>query len=456
MPPSHREELVQADLAHLIHPQHHPVEHQAPHLWASGEGAYLVNLEGQTYFDGLSGMWNVAVGHGRTELIEAAATQMKTLPFATAYAGSTTVPAIRLAEKLSERVYPNIKAFYFTLGGSDATDTSIRTARFFWQAQGHASKRKIIARNLSYHGSTIGAASATGVEEFSKGFGPRLPEYVHIEPPYPYRQSDAPHGKTPGITAADWLEAAILREGADQVAAFIAEPILGGGGGVIVPQDDYFPRIREICDRYQILLISDEVITGFGRTGKWFALEHWGVKPDIVQFAKGITSGYFPLGGIGVSAEIKDLLDSVPPGKRWMHGYTASAHPVGCAVALANLQVLEAEGLVEHSAKLGSYFREQLEERLKDSRWVGDIRGLGLLAGIELVADRESKKRFAPEADIGRRVRSELIQRGLYTRVLDEVICLAPPLITTLSQVDWMVETLSQAIHATFADGSFE
>ncbi len=439
--------LVQSDLRHLIHPQHHPSEHQDPQVWVSGKGITLKNIEGKSYIDGLSGMWNVYVGHGRPELVKAAAAQLKTLAFATAYAGSTNLQAIELAKALKKLVYPNIEAFYFTLGGSDATDTSIRTARFYWGARGRPKKQKIIARKLSYHGSTVGAASATGVDEFSQGFGPRLPGFLHIESPNPYRFTTTRKDVSPGVAAADLLEEIILREGPETVAAFIAEPVQGGGGGVLVPPADYFPRIREICDRYDVLLISDEVITGFGRTGRWFALEHWGVQPDIVQFAKGITSGYFPLGGIGVSKAIKKVLDSVESGKRWWHGYTASGHPVGAAVALANLRIIQKEGLVKRSARLGSRLLKGLAP-LKKHPHVGEVRGLGLLVGIELVANKATKERFPSEQNIGKRLRQELLARGLCTRVLDEVICLAPPLVVSEKEIDRIVRIVTEAITA--------
>jgi adenosylmethionine-8-amino-7-oxononanoate aminotransferase len=439
--------LVKDDLAHLLHPQHHPSEHQDPHIWVSGQGVKLTNLEGKTYTDGLSGMWNVYVGHGRQELVDAAALQMKTLAFATAYAGSTNLPAIELGVTLKRLVYPNIEAFYFTLSGSDATDTSIRTARFYWGTKGFPEKQKIIARKLSYHGSTVGSASATGVDEFSNGFGPRLPGFLHIESPNPYRFSTLRKDVSPGVAAADLLEEAILREGPGTVAAFIAEPIQGGGGGVLVPPADYFPRIREICDRYDVLLISDEVITGFGRTGRWFALEHWGVQPDIVQFAKGITSGYFPLGGIGVSGAIKTVLDHADPSHRWMHGYTCSAHPVACAVALANLKIIEKEGLVERSARLGARLIDRLRV-LETHTHVGEIRGLGLLVGIELVANRNTKESFPSKWEVGKRVRHELFIRGLYTRVLGEVICLAPPLVISEQEIDHIADIVKEAIPA--------
>ena len=445
MPLQDKSSLVLTDRSYLIHPQHHPSEHLNPQVWVSGKGVLLTNLEGETYIDGLSGMWNVYVGHGRQELVEAAARQMKTLAFATAYAGSTNTEAIELAATLKRLVYPNIEAFYFTLGGSDATDTSIRTARFYWRAKGRQEKFKIISSKLGYHGSTIGAAAATGVDEFSTVFGERLPGFVHIESPYPYRFSTARVDTSPGITAADLLEEAILREGADSVAAFIAEPVQGGGGGVIVPPEDYFPRIREICDRYDVLFISDEVITGFGRTGRWVALEHWGVQPDIVQFAKGITSGYFPLGGIGVSRDIKETMDSVSPGHRWMHGYTCSAHPVGCAVALANLRIIEEERLVERASLLGVRLLDRLKV-LETNEHVGEVRGLGLLTGIELVANRTSRERFPANSGVGRMVRDELLANGLVTRVLDEVICLALPLVISEEQIDQVAEIVQESI----------
>ena len=440
--------LVLQDRSHLIHPQHHPSEHLDPQIWVSGNGVMLTNLEGKSYLDGLSSMWNVYVGHGRQELVDAAATQLKKLAFATAYAGSTHEPAIELAKTLKRLVYPNIEAFYFTLGGSDATDTSIRTARFYWGAKGRPEKFKIIARKLSYHGSTIGAAAATGVEEFSAVFGPRANGFLHIESPYPYRFSTTRSDVSPGIAAADLLEEAILREGPEMVAAFIAEPVQGGGGGVIIPQPDYFPRIREICDRYDVLLISDEVITGFGRTGRWFALEHWGVEPDILQFAKGITSGYFPLGGIGVSGAIKEVMDSVDANRRWMHGYTCSAHPVACAVALANLRILEEEDLVGRSARLGKRLLDKLNP-LQGTPHVGEIRGVGLLAGIELVADRATRERFPEASGIGIKVRDELFSLGLCTRVTDDIICLAPPLVISEEEIDRLVDIVRQAISNT-------
>jgi adenosylmethionine-8-amino-7-oxononanoate aminotransferase len=234
------------------------------------------------------------------------------------------------------------------------------------------------------------------------------------------------------------------------VAAFIAEPVQGGGGGVIVPPEGYFRRVREICDRHDVLFISDDVITGFGRTGRWFGLEHWGGEPDIVQFAKGVTSGYVPLGGVGVSARIKSVLDAAPSARRWWHGYTYSGHPVACAVALANIRVIQEEGLVSRAEILGRRLRSGLTASIGEHPNVGEVRGIGLLAGIELVADRGTKEGFDADAQVPRRLRTALRERGLVTRVLDNAICLAPPFVTTEDQVDRIVEIVTEAARAVF------
>jgi len=297
-----------------------------------------------------------------------------------------------------------------------------------------------------YHGLTMAAMSATGLPAYWPMFEPRVPNFVHIQSPYPYRFVNPDPAVTPGVAAANLLEQAILHEGPETVAAFIAEPVQGAGG-VIVPPDDYFPRIREICDTYEVLLIADEVITGFGRTGRWFGLEHYGVEPDIMQFAKGITSGYIPLGGIGVSDRIRAVMNDVPPDKRWMHAYTYSGHPTCCAVALANIDILEREGLVERAATLGPRLLSGLRE-LAALPGVGDLRGLGMLAAIELVADKATKQTCAPAANVGPRVAAEMLKRGLCTRVVGDTICLAPPLVASEDEIDQIVEIVGAAIRA--------
>jgi adenosylmethionine-8-amino-7-oxononanoate aminotransferase len=304
----------------------------------------------------------------------------------------------------------------------------------------------VISRHRAYHGLTLAAMSATGLPVFWPMFEPRVPGFSHIDAPDPYRFVNDDPSVSLGVAAANRLEAAILREGPETVAAFIAEPVQGAGG-VIVPPPDYFARIREICDRYEVLFVADEVITGFGRTGKWFGLEHYGVEPDIMQFAKGITSGYVPLGGIGVSDRVREVMNGVPPAKRWMHAFTYSGHPTCCAVALANLDVFEREGLVARAAVAG----ERLLARLRGLEaldHVGHVRGLGLMAAVEVVADRATKALHAPELAVTAKLTEAMLERGLYTRVVLDCICLAPPLVTSDAEIDQIVDIVGDSIAA--------
>src|SRR5256714_6204953 len=287
-------ELLEIDRRYLVHPLHHPEEHKAPLLVESGKGAMVPLADGREVIDGLAGLWSVNVGHGRDELAEAAAGQMRKIAYASAYVGATNEPAIRLGEKIVKHAYSNSSAVYYTTGGAESNESAFKTARYFWKVQDKPNKTKIISRQHAYHGVTLAAMSATGMAAYHKMFGPLVPGFIQVSAPYAYRWAG---NEEPGIGAADAVEQAILAEGADTVAAVIAEPVMGAGG-VIVPPASYFPKLREICDRYDVLLIADEVITGFGRTGRWFALGHWGVEPDLVSFAKGVTSGYLPLGGV--------------------------------------------------------------------------------------------------------------------------------------------------------------
>ncbi|MDZ4782802.1 MAG: aspartate aminotransferase family protein [Planctomycetia bacterium] len=438
------------DRLHLLHSLHNPKAQEHPHIWVAGRGSVLIDQTGREFLDGLAGLWNVVVGHGREELADAAADQMKRLAYASAYAGGSNRPAIQLAEKLAEICYPNVNRFFFTSGGAESNETAFKTARYFWRAAGHEGKFKVIGRQWGYHGTTLAAMSATGISSYWPMFEPRVPGFLHIESPYPYRFDAEKHRRgpddrrTPGEMAADLLEAAIVREGADTVAAFIGEPIQGAGG-VIVPPDDYWPRIRNICDRHNVLLIADEVITGFGRTGEWFALSRYGIEPDLVTFAKGITSGYFPFGGVGVSDRIAAAIDAGVGERAWMHAFTYSAHPVGCAVALANLAILEREGLLQRAAELGVRLLRQLKT-LGTHPNVGDVRGLGLMAAVEFVADRATKAEFPAAEKVGPRVHDATQSRGLFTRLRGDVYNLAPSFVTTEAQIGRMVEILGESI----------
>jgi putrescine aminotransferase len=450
-------DLVRADQEHLIHPLHHPVDHADPLIIVRGQGTTVQDICGREYLDGLSGLWNVNVGHGRAELADAAAAQMKDLAYFSAYVGSSNVPAILLAKRLVEISGGDMQAVFFTSGGAEANESALKTARFYWKAGGKRDKIKVIARQQGYHGVTLQTMSATQMGTYWKMFEPRVPGFVHIQTCYPYRFQGAKPGETVGQAAARELEEAILREGPDTVAAFIGEPI-HGAGGVIYPTDDYWPLVRDVCTRHNVLLIADEVITGFGRTGKWFGLSHWRVKPDILSFAKGVTSGYLPLGGIMVSKAIKAAMDSVKPEDRWMHAYTYSAHPTCCAVALKNIEIIEREGLCENAASMGDRLRSALLAAFGEHPNVGDIRcGKGLLAALELVEDRATKKNFPADQKVAPRLQAEMMKRGVVTRTLraagahpapGDSVLFAPPLVVTEAEIDRLVGVAREAVRA--------
>ena len=436
--------LRDRDIAHLIHPLHDAALHAHANVWVKSDGVMLTNADGREFIDGLSGLWNVTAGHGRAELADAMRDQAATLAYVSGYSGSSNEPAITLAERLSALCYPSINHFFFTCGGGEATESSIKMSRAYWKLKGKPDKTKVISRIEAYHGVTMAAMSATGLDIYWPLFEPRVPGFIHIPSPYPYRY-EAPVGVSQGVAAADELEQAILREGPDTVAMFIAEPVQGAGG-VIVPQDDYFSRIRQICTQYEVLFVADEVITAFGRTGEMFALDHWGVEPDIVQFAKAVTSGYFPFGGIGVNDAIAQTLED--DSRAWMHAYTYSAHPVGCAVALRTLQIVEEERFPEQAAAKGQYLLNALTAALAHHPHVGDIRGKGLMCAVELVQDKATKQSFPPAEEIGPRVNRATIERGLFSRVKADSYILAPPIVITNERIDQAVDILTDSVRA--------
>ena len=440
--------LLERDRAHVVHPQHERKACDAAHVWVRGDGVYLTDADGRRYLDAMAGLWNVTAGHGRTELADIARDQMIELGFASAYAGSSHPRAIELAERLAALTYPSINRFFFTSGGAESNETAIKIARSYWKRRGKTAKTKVISLTLGYHGVTLAAMSASGLEAYWPAFEPRVPGFVHVPSPYPYRYT-APAGVSQGVAAANELEKAILSEGADTVAMFLAEPVQGVGG-VIVPPADYFPRVRQICDQYDVLFAADEVITGFGRTGKLCALDHWRVQPDLVQFAKAITSGYFPFGGVGVNDAIAAALDEGT--SPWMHAFTYSAHPVGCAVALRMLDIIEREQFPARATSLGDRLLSQLRARLADHPHVGDIRGKGLMCAIELVQDRRTKAEFSTADQVGARVNAAAMERGLFTRRRGDIIMLAPPIVITVEQVDQIAEIIAASIGAVLGN----
>lgn len=425
-----------------LHPLQHPKTHTDPLVIERGEGVYLYTADGRKILDGMAGLWNVNVGYGREELAQAAYDQMKKLAFTSNFTGMTNVPATQLAHKLSGYAYDGLKTTFFTSGGSESNDSAFKTARYYWKRMGKADKFKIIARKQAYHGITMATTFATGIERYHKMFGPALPGFVHVPAPYPYRfEGEVREGETIGLAAARLVEEAILREGPETVAAVIAEPVQGVGG-VIVPPDDYFPRLRQICDQYDVLLIADEVITGFGRTGQMFGLNRYGVQPDLLSFAKGITSGYQPLGGVQISEAIYDAIQTAPDTDVWMHGFTYSGHATACAVALKNVEIIEREKLVDNGFEMGARLRLGLES-LKEFAVVGEVRGIGLIYGVEIVSDREAKT-----ADLALTARiTKLCQdRGLRTRNVGSTLAFSPPLSINSDEVDEIVRILGSVL----------
>ena len=437
--------LLTQDLDHLVHPLHSRKTHRGGHVWVRGHGALMYDADGRAYLDGLSGLWNVVAGHGRTELAEAAQHQMSELAYCSGYAGSSNQRAIELATRLSELTYPSISRFFFTSGGGrEASETSFKLARSYWKIKGYPHKTKVISRQWGYHGVTLAAMSATGISGVLAAVRAARAWLCAYPVAIPVSLRGA-RGLQPRRRGR-------RRTGTGDPARRTRHRrnVLGRARarsrGVIVPQDDYFPRIRQICDKHDVLFVADEVITGFGRTGKWFALEHWGVQPDIMQFAKAITSGYFPFGGVGCSEEIAAVLDeSETP---WMHAYTYSAHPVGCAVALRNLDILEREGLPSQAAEKGTYLLTRLRAGLGNHPHVGEIRGVGLMCAVEFVKDRATKAEFDLAERVGERLNAEVQKRGLFSRLRGDVFCLAPPFVTTQDELDRMASILADSVAA--------
>ncbi len=435
--------LYELDRTHWLHPQgdlDSPPGTIPQLIFTSGEGATLTDVDGRQYIDGMASLWNVNVGYGRAELADAAADQMRALAFSSSYGGFGTAPAIELAARLAELAPGDLEVTYFASGGAEANDTAYKIARLYWTLRGEPERVNIISRLRDYHGLTYGATSATGLPNFWKGFGPLAPGFLHAPSPDPYRFSGE---GSPGAAYVSALEDVLLKAGARTVAAVVAEPVQGAGG-VIVPPADYFPLLRKLCDRHGLLLIADEVITGFGRTGRWFALEHWNVQADLMIFAKGVTSGYLPLSGVMLTRSVHDTLKSAKG--PFAHGFTYSGHPTACAVGLRNLQILQDEHLVERAAERGAYLQERLQE-LRSHEIVGDVRGLGLVAGLELVRDRVTKDPFDVSLGAARRVWLNALEQGVIVRPLPgDVLAMSPPFVITEQQIDRMVGVLDKAI----------
>jgi putrescine aminotransferase len=445
--------IQQQDHAHYMHPftDHKALGEKGPRVMVRGEGIYLWDSEGNKILDGMSGLWCVAVGYGRTSISKAVYEQMETLPFYNSFFNTTNVPAVQLAARLSQLAPAGFNHVFFTGSGSEANDTNVRMVRRYWDLLGFKERHVIISRHNSYHGSTMAGASLGGMSGMHEQGGLPIPGIVHIGQPNYY---DDGVGLTPdefGLRAASWLEARILEVGPDKVAAFIGEPVQGAGG-VIIPPDSYWPEIRRICDKYGILLIADEVITGFGRLGRWFASEPF--KPDLITFAKGVTSGYVPLGGVLVGDRVADVL--IGQGGDFNHGFTYSGHPVACAAALENLRIIEDEGLVERVANDTGPYLKRAFGTLAEHPLVGTAETCGFVAGLNLVRRKADnvhyQVRFDPAHGVGMLCRAHMFNTGIIMRAVGDRMIIAPPLVMTHAQIDEMVELIRRALDLTLAE----
>jgi len=420
------------------------VEQHGPMQLVKGRGVYVWDAQGRKYLDGLASLWNVAVGHGRAEIARAAAAQMRQLEYAPTLLGFASAPAEQLAERIAKMAPKGLTRVVFTSGGSEANETVIRLVRLYWRLRQRPDKIKIVALNRAYHGSSTGAASLTGLPYFHKYYEPLLPGVVRMPRPFCYRCELGLTYPQCALACADELERIIEPEGADTIGAFIAEPVQGVGG-VVVPPPDYFERIRAICDRHEVLMVADEVITGFGRLGTRFGIERWKVVPDMIAFAKGVTSGYLPLGGVIVKESVYQTLLDAGPDFALHHGFTYSGHPTVCAAALANLDIIEREGLIARVRRLAPHFKRRLDALLHHDI-VGEVRTAGLMGAIELVRDKTSKEPLPGEWNVPARIRAAALARGVIIRASVDTVVVCPPLIITPKEIDLLASTIDSAI----------
>ena len=445
------EQWQDLDRKHYLHPftDYKQLSKQDSRVFTKGEGIYIWDAEGHQVLDSMSGLWCVNLGYGRTELIEAAHQQMQELPYYNSFFQCAHPPAIELGEILSEIAPDGFSRVFYTGSGSEANDTVIRLVRRFWQLQDKPDKQIIIARKNAYHGSTIAAASLGGMEGMhTQGAGIPIPNIIHIAQPYWFQEGRDIDPNTFGIAVAEELEKAIDHHGIDKIAAFIAEPIQGAGG-VIIPPETYWPVIQRICDDNEILLVADEVVTGFGRLGEWFGSTTYKIKPDLIAFAKGVTSGYLPLGGVLVNDKVADTI--IAKGGEFTHGFTYSGHPVSCAVAIANIKILAEDKVIDQVKNHTAPYLGQRWQSLIDHPIVGEARVKGLVAALEICKDKNTGTRFAAEQNVGSLCRDLAIENGLVLRAVGDTMIIAPPLIITHEQIDELMTKAISTLDATAA-----
>ena len=447
-------ELWEKDKAHFLHPWTHFDSFNADGALVvdRGEGSYIYDVDGKRYLDAVGGLWCTNIGLGREEMAEAIAQQVRKMAYASAFVDLTNPPAAELAAKLAELAPGTLNHVFFTTGGSTAVDSAFRLIHFYQNCRGKHDKKHIISRDGAYHGSTYAAISIGGKKgDIVPEFDYKRDTIHHITCPNYYR---APAG----MSEAEFLdflvqelEDKILALGPEKVAAFFAEPVMGAGG-VIVPPDGYHRRTWEVCRKYDVLYVSDEVVTAFGRLGHWFASKDvFGIEPDIIITAKGITSGYLPLGAMIYSDAIHETISTGDPNRLFANGFTYSGHPVCCAAALKNIEIMERENILAHASEVGSYFEERLHE-LRELPIVGDVRGMKLMMCVENVADKATKETFPDAINIGKQIANKCDAMGLIVRPIVHLNVMSPPLVLTKEEVDFTVETLGKGIRAVLDD----
>jgi putrescine aminotransferase len=454
-PPFDTAALQQLDSAHFLHPftDHNALKAKGARVMVRGDGIWLWDSDGNRILDAMSGLWCVNIGYGRTSMADAVYRQIQALPFYNSFFNTTNVPALQLAALLVELAPPQFNHVFFTGSGSEANDTIVRMIRRYWELMGQPGRHVIISRENAYHGSTIAGVSLGGMAGMHAQGGPMVPGIVHIGQP---SWVEAGHGLGEdefGLVAAGWLEERIRALGPDNVAAFYGEPVQGAGG-VVIPPRTYWPEIQRICDKYGILLVADEVICGFGRLGAWFGSDLMGIRPDLIAFAKGVTSGYIPLGGVLVGDRVAEVLTG--QGGDFNHGFTYSGHPVACAAALENLRILIDEQLVQKVADdSGPYLKQQFGALL-DHPLVGYADSCGLVAGLNLVRSKAERIHdcdvFDGDLGVGMICRGHMFEHGIIMRAVGDRMIIAPPLVITRAEIDDMIGRIRLALDATLAE----
>lgn len=431
-------ELQAVDAAHYLHPftDFKQLNRKGSRVIERADGIYLWDSDGNRILDGMAGLWCVNLGYGRKELADAAYAQMLQLPYYNSFFQTTTPPAIRLAELLAEVTPDGLNHVFFTGSGSEANDTVVRMVRHYWASLGRPDKSILISRENAYHGSTVAGASLGGMKPMHAQGGLPIPGIVHIEQPYWFGRGAGMSPDEFGLKAARALETKIDELGEGRVAAFIAEPIQGAGG-VIIPPDSYWPEISRICREREILLVADEVICGFGRTGNWFGSQTYDIKPDLMPIAKGMSSGYLPIGGVMVADRVAEVL--IEQGGEFNHGFTYSGHPTCCAVATRNIEILRDERVVEHVRDVAAPHLARRWRELADHPLVGEARCTGLLGALELVPDKNAGERFPDPGQAGTICRDICFENGIIMRAVRDTMIISPPLVITTDQIDELV-----------------